>query len=407
MKLDARTRAYAALALGGLLLVALAWPVVFARDARHLSAYASGPEDASTFRALLENVGETEALLATPHVLDDIDRPDETILVILGLERRYDATEAQAVIDYLRDGGRVLLVDERGYGSDIAREAGFAFEGLRVLDTANHLGDPKLVVSNVRVDGQSYRVLFNSPTHLVPLSGAENVHYEVLARTSAAQPPHGSYVDKNDNGEIDLGDPTGPLNLVVQATVGRGTLILVSDTGPFMNAQMGVSGYQNVDFASALVQSLAASGPGAGDTRILVDEARHAPHAPLALYANAARTLGRLTQGAAAPFVVGALLAAAFAAWRFTRPTEDWTQHRFSLGDEVSLPSDVRPDAERAQRLARRRISEKYNIPMEQVQAMTAEELFVATGDRALSDAASGALKADPASFFRAPEATS
>jgi hypothetical protein len=71
------------------------------------------------------------------------------------------------------------------------------------------------------------------------------------------------------------------------------------------------------------------------------------------------------------------------------------------VGAEVPAPEGVRPDLARAQRMARRRISEKYNIPMEQVASMTAEELLRVTGDKLLSEAAAGTLRADPAPLFR------
>jgi hypothetical protein len=50
--------------------------------------------------------------------------------------------------------------------------------------------------------------------------------------------------------------------------------------------------------------------------------------------------------------------------------------------------------------MARHRISERYNIPLEQVAAMTTEELLAVTHDKPLSEAAAGALRGDPAPLF-------
>jgi hypothetical protein len=99
-------------------------------------------------------------------------------------------------------------------------------------------------------------------------------------------------------------------------------------------------------------------------------------------------------------------------AWRLTRQTEDWSHHRHDVAQSLSLADEVRPDAARLQRMARRRISERFNMPLEQVAAMKTEELQALTGDRFLSEAATGALRGDPATHFRAfstplpPEAT-
>lgn len=396
MNLDPVMRGRIGLGIAIFVALLLLGPFVFNTDARHLSAYREGDEDASSFRAVFG--GSADAFVATPHALADVEDPEGSLLVVLGAERRYDASEARAVVTFLRGGGNVLLADESGYGTAIAKEAGFAFATQRVLDTRNHLGDPNLVDATVRVDEQSYRVLFNKPTHLVALP--EALPHEVLARSSEAQYPQGSYVDTDGDGEIGRGDEPGPFILAVRVQVGAGTLVLVSDTGPFMNRQMSVAEFDNEAFVGALAAGL--TGP---DGRVYVDESRHAPPPHLALFDNAMRTTGRLLEGDVAWLVLLVLFGGVALAWRYTRATQDWSHHDHSVDHEMQVPPEVRPDVERVQRFARRRISEKYNIPMEQVQAMTAEQLVAARVDRALAEAAGGAI-ADPASFFRSNQPT-
>ena len=399
-----RNRMALALALVATLVLLLVGPFVYARDARHLSAFRDGEEEMGLARAEFEAAaGTLDALLATPHLLAEIEEPSTVLYVAVGPERRYDADEAAAVVSFLRRGGNVLLADEGGFGTDVAREAGWAFGSQRLLDTRNHLGDPRLPVAEARTEagGPALRVLFNSPSVLRPIQPNDAA---VLATTSAAEYPNGSYLDINGNGEIDRADPAGPFPLVVRASVGEGTLLLVADTGLFMDGQVRLAEYENAAYLRALARGLVPS-----DGRILVDEARHAPPASTALWDNSIRTLGRATTGTLAPvLLLLGLAAASAAAWRLTRPTEDWTTHAFDVGAEVPAPEELRPDLERAQRMARRRISEKYNIPMEQVASMTGEELLRVTGDRLLSDAAAGTLRSDPAPLFKSfsPEAS-
>lgn len=391
-----RARRILGFGLLGLLLALAVAPFVVGTDARHLSAFRDGPEEMGLARAELSSaVASLDAITATPHALADVKEPTRALYVAVGTERRYDADEAAAVLEFLRSGGNVLLADEGGFGTDVAREAGWAFGSQRLLDTRNHRGDPRLPVTDARAaqGGETYRVLLNSPSVLTEVAPSGAL---VLASTSAAQHPNGSYLDINGNGEIDLADPPGPFPLVVRAKVGEGTLLLVADTGLFMDAQLAQPGYDNGAYLRALVRSLVPA-----DGRVLFDEARHAPPASTALWDHAVRALGRATTGALAPFLlVGALLALTLLAWRLTRPTEDWSRHAHSVSAEVPAPEGVRPDAARAQRLARRRISEKYNIPMEQVASMTGEELLRATGDKLLADAAAGTLR-DPAPLFQ------
>ena len=403
-----RARAVLACALLGLLALALLGPFVYDRDARHLSAFREGDEEMGLARAELAGAaGSTDALLSTPHALSDLKEPSRALYVAVGPERRYDADEAAVVLAFLRAGGNVLLADEGGFGTDVAREAGWAFGTQRLLDSRNHLGDPRLPVADAKAepDGRAFRVLLNSPSILRDVSrDAAPAPFEVLAWTSAAEYPNGSYVDVNGNGEIDLADPAGPFPLVVRAQVGEGTLVLVADTGLFMDAQLRLLEYENDDWLAALARSLV---PPEGI--LLFDEARHAPPAATALWDNSIRTLGRATTGDVAPFLLVLGLAALSAlAWRLARPTEDWTRHGFDVGVEVPAPETLRPDLARAQRMARRRISEKYNIPIEQVASMTGEELLRVTGDKLLSEAAAGTLRSDPAPLFKSfsPEAS-
>lgn len=381
------------------LVLVLAAPFVLGSDARHLSAYADGKEDLSAFRAELP--GRAQAILGTPSILLDVENPERSVYVAIGPERRYDEAEVFAIVDFLKRGGRVLLADETGFGDRIAYEAGFAFETDRLLDTNGYRGNEKFPVVDAKLSqdaGSSFKVVFNLPTKLTPLSNVGP--HEVLARSSGAEYPNGSYVDKNGNLAIEREDEASPngFPLIVRAPVGRGTLVLVADTGLFMNEQMLLpeSQYRNGEYVKALVESLA----GNGGT-VYLDESRHAQPPLLSLYNDAVRNLGRATSAGIMPIILLLALAiGTYLFWYYTRETEDWSHHNFDVGQVLPSPSEVKPDLERLQRLARRRISERYNIPAEQVAAMPAEELQALTGDRTLAEAAAGTLRADPVPLF-------
>lgn len=403
---DPKTRGWIAVGLLAIVAIGALAPFAFGRDARHLSAFADGAEDMGHVRGELALTGATiQGLVSTPAQLADVAEPSKTLLLVVGPERRYDASEADAIVAFLRAGGNVLLADEGGFGTLVAREAGFAFDGSRVLDTHNHKGDAQLVVANSTLDGRTYHLLFNAPGDLVPLPGKTG-DYAVLAQSSPAAYPEGSYRDLNGNGVIDREDASGPFPLVVRTHVGAGTLVLVADTGLFMDQQVDLPGFDNAAYAKALVGSLVPR-----DGTILVDESRHAPHAPLALLDDAARTLGRATAGTLVTYALLVLLAAgAVVLVLATRATEDWSHHAHDVAQQLPVPENVRADLARAQRMARRRISEKHNIPMEQVAAMSAEQLVALCGDRLLAEAAAGTLRSDPTALFRSfsslPEAT-
>lgn len=396
---DPRKRAYVALGVLAIVVIGLAWPFAISRDARHLSAYGDGAEDISRFRNELAATGaRIQAIGGTPRILADVETPASTLLVVIGTERRYDAGEARAVIEFVRAGGSVILADETGFGSDVASAAGFAFSSQRVLDTQNYRGDETLAVARSSLGGTEYRVVFNQPSSLLMLSSAQP--YQVIASSSEPKFPDGSFLDANANGEIDIADQPGPFPFIIKTKLAderSGTIILISDTGPFMNAQLGLADYDNARFLRALVSATVPA-----DGVIIIDESRHAPSALTAAWENSVRTLGRVAMGDVAPFILlGVLLAGSIAAWRLTRPTDDWSHHKFDISEHLAVPENVRPDATRLQRMARRHISEKFNMPMEQVSAMTTDELLEVVGDRPLSESASGTFKGDPSPMFR------
>lgn len=410
---DPARRGWLALAVLATLALALATPLVLGDEARHLTAYRDGAEDLSQLRDVLDaRAGDVRAILATPKALDDVADPGRTLYVAIGPERAYDADESAAILGFLARGGSVLLADETGYGDAIANAAGFKFEARRVLDqTSNHDADPGFpVVPTARAGGSDatpHRVVFNLPGKLTPLDDLVG-SYDALAQSSTGDVESGSWFDLNANREIDIGDQPGPHLLAVRTDHKGGTLVLVADTGLFMNQQIGLAGYGNREYLGALVSTLVPS-----DGAVLVDESRHAPPAALAPWQEALRTLGRATSNGATPWILlGVLALAALLAWRFTRDTEDWSHHAHDVGASIDAPPDVRPDLERLQRLARRRASERYNIPLEQVASMTSDELLRATGDKTLSDAAAGTLRSDPLPLFAqyapspSPEAT-
>ena len=386
-----------AAALIALVALSIALPFALGADARHLSAYADGAEDLSDFRARLP--AASSAILSTPASLHDVEDASKAVYVAIGPERRYDDAEARAILTFLEAGGNVLIADEGGYGNRIAAAAGFAFDTDRVLDSEGYRGRTTLPVATAHVDTSDpgYRVVFNLPSKITPLSNAKL--HDVLAWSSSALALNGSFLDKNDNREIEQGDEPGPHRLIVRTSIGQGTLLLVADTGLFMNEQLRIpdSSYQNADYTAKLLEALAL-----GDRTIYLDESRHAQPPLVAAWNDALRTLGRLTTGIMAPLLIVGLVVLTYLAWYYTRETEDWSHHGFDLGQDVSTPADIQPDVDRLQRLARRRISERYNIPLEQVAAMPTEELQSLTGDRTLAEAAAGTLRSDPTPLFAA-----
>lgn len=380
-----------------LLAIAFVGPYLAGDDeARHLSAYADGAQDLSRFRdeiALVsrENGQEPAAVATSPFMLEGLADPKEHVLFVFGVEKSYTDGETRAIREFVEAGGTLVLANDVGNANPLSQELGVVFFDKAVLDRQSYLDNPKLVVVDVPFAGRSFRLVLNTPSYATVVAEAGRV--SVLASSSTD-----SFIDVDDDGEIDVRDTPGPFPLVMETTLGEGRVVVIADTGLFTNEMQAIVGFENGAFARALAER-AVGGGG----KPLIDESRHvAP--PAARGGNAALRLFVLatsTPVLRAVLGVGALVVVGLAVW-LTRESEDWTRHAFDVGHEVPAPETLRATPERLSALAARAVCERYNVPFEYLETASVDELVRMTGDRELAVVAKGLERpADTRAFLR------
>jgi len=197
----------------------------------------------------LQDLAEQKVLIAIPY----LDYSDEALLKIK---------------QFIDAGGTLLLMDDYGYGNNILE-----YLGLTVRFTSKPLLDPLFNYKNQNIPRITDFVrevkeigidviIFN---HATTLSNV--LESEVIAWSSSA-----SYLDTNENGILDHGEPEGPFVIAAEFLLDKGVLTLVSDPSIIINTMVGRD--DNYDFIRYLIRHIGKQ------KSILVDNS-HISKAPL------------------------------------------------------------------------------------------------------------------------------
>mgnify|MGYP003956251777 FL=1 len=111
--------------------------VVVERDPQ-LSAYDDDKNDISLFRESLENEDGTSynvsAILSNPAVLEEVGNPSETLLIIAGTESPYTILELEILVEFIANGGSILVFGDFDYSNTIANLFGIKFVKHKLWD---------------------------------------------------------------------------------------------------------------------------------------------------------------------------------------------------------------------------------------------------------------------------------
>ncbi len=132
-------RGLALFALLFIIVVYIIYPLSYAAVqpdvTEQLSPYSDDYNDISYFKEDLENIKEIDdkgnekdalydiyTIVASPTILNGPDvQPEKTIYIAMGLEKKYNDEEINALLEFLRKGGKAILADDYGYLNEFAR----------------------------------------------------------------------------------------------------------------------------------------------------------------------------------------------------------------------------------------------------------------------------------------------
>lgn len=158
--------------------------------------------------------------------------------------RKFSEEEMLGLKSYTQRGGNLILADDFGYGNSLLSFLGIAaeFQGRPLLDPLFNYRNSYF--PKISFPGLGREVVLDHPTALS--LGPEG---KVLALSSSF-----SFLDLDDNGNWDPGEPQGPFVMAASLDLGRGKVILLSDPSFLINSMLDVG--QNRAFLNRLVGGL-------------------------------------------------------------------------------------------------------------------------------------------------------
>jgi hypothetical protein len=195
------------------------------------------------------------------------DLSEKTVLVTIPY-LDYSDEELSQIRQFIETGGKLILMDDYGYGNRILDYlgVGIRFNMKPLLDPLfcyRNQWMPRITDFSPQIkDGGIKVVMLNHATALTNVGTLE-----VLASSSST-----SFLDLNDNGSWGEGEPKGPFPIAAGFRLGKGTVNVVSDPSIMINSVYGRD--DNYLFMKYL------TGYQAGTVNILIDSS-HLAKAPL------------------------------------------------------------------------------------------------------------------------------
>jgi len=258
-------RAYASIAIVALAVAFLAVSLIAPAlsTTTDFSIYNSGWNGTSQLAIATYNLGlfaptlrlqETDTEMTVAHLgFEELELdPLSDSLIVIGPSQGFSDGDAEVVDRFVRGGGVLLLADDFGTGNELLEKIGATsrFSNRLLMDLAFDRR-AEFSVCFTFVPGPLTRnvttLLLNYPTSI----SVGSASVDVSAYSSVA-----SWLDMDEDREMDVGEPRGPFPLLAQEPLENGTIILLSDPSVLINGMQDE--LDNAMFASNLLTEVSA-----------------------------------------------------------------------------------------------------------------------------------------------------
>ena len=170
--------------------------------------------------------------------------PENTALIVIPYLKLSDGEMAKTK-DFVENGGTLLLMDDYGYGNSLLE-----YLGTNIRFSTKPLLDPLFCYKNQRLpkitdftsDVKESHVSVVTLNHATALTGVGQS--QAIAWSSTT-----SFLDTDGNESWDQGEPKGPLTVMAESHLGKGTLVVIADPSIIINSIVGLDdNYRLVEF---------------------------------------------------------------------------------------------------------------------------------------------------------------
>jgi len=139
--------------------------------------------------------------------------------------------QAQTLKAFLEEGGTLIILDEYGYFNTFLNSLGFGanISSYLLRDPLYKWKSSELPYSWVDFGGKSFKICLNYASALDPGNG------KTLGFSS-----YFSFLDENFNGVHDAGEPSGRICVAASYRLGRGSVMVFSDSSIFLNNMLSL-----------------------------------------------------------------------------------------------------------------------------------------------------------------------
>lgn len=203
--------------------------------------------------------------------LDDLPGAPQNTALIAVPKKGYGDAEMAQLQRFVENGGRLVLMDDYGYGNRI-----LAHLGVEITFAEQPLLDPLFCYKNQQMPRSTdFSLQLQEMGISVVTLDRATVLSNVDASEAIAWSSPSSFLDLNKDGSWQEGEPKGPLPVAAESRLGSGTVDVVASPGMMINSLSQRD--DNLLFLKYL------TGYEAGTERILVDSS-HLSTAPLDVY---------------------------------------------------------------------------------------------------------------------------
>lgn len=336
-------------------------------------------------------------LVGSPTALSGLADPEKIVYFAPGMSRDLRGEEVNALVDFTKRGGRLVVADDFGYGNTLAQKFGIFYFGTDLWDLEDGRYDKNISLPMVPFTfaGSDYVVEFNSPTGITLIENPD-VSTNVIAHCSDK-----CYADIDRSGTVNIGDKKGNITLIMQAqllenkTVDGATVLeptkgeayFLSDASVFSNEMLAKPDnvtLGNRAFAQALIRTLLPDGG-----TVVIDMSRHLnePGKQVVFSSFEAGTIASSRAELAAALIGGSALALAILVVR-ARDRESWIHH-FDLSTfrpRAVVPETLPVQIERLRAVARLKVQMTHSMGDEEFSALPPDQLKSMIKDPLLID---------------------
>lgn len=351
----------------------LLYPTFSSCNEKQLSCYSTTGRDISKFKQALKEKYEVATVLFTPTILKHISTPERTLFLVIGVEKNYNQDELNAIVEFIKSGGKAIIADDFGFGNTVAdalstNETGIKFSG-KLLLSENFNLNKSFPVVNASWNNSFYKLLTNAPSALITKGDV----------TLIAVSGNDAYLDLNDNKAVDLGERLS-VPIMAELKFGKGSAILISDPGLFTNEVWSNSEFDNSKFVLALVDKLLPEGG-----RIIIDESRHAEERYLQNPYNTISAFITLTTNPVLTIITLIVIFVLSILLIFKVKDKSIWQHRLNLNAYNPRAIDLSKEQERIKNIIIDRIKTRYNISEDYIRTLDQASLYNLIGDEVLT----------------------